>query len=364
MLEANLSSWSKANLVLTYFGAPIPWNHLAYNGDGCTEKNSGGNKNVSRVIKHSIVAHEAYVTIGVLKKNPFYLVVGKKQLPFGEYTDPYTPYQLASPAQMFAQTNAVTAIAGISTDFGFYGSLFAFRGETSPVGATSNNIRNYGVKLGYYDHLNQFNLPNTHFNVSVGYLRNLWDTDALSPNADPNRGWGNWGGSSTSTKIGHPAVEKYDTSNPYNIDPVGGLNAHMDIAYKAFSMSANYTTALEQMLPDDQYSDRYNTSRLWGADVNADYSFKSWNHNSSLGAGIQFSGNAAWFADNKVNKVMDLAKMIPRWRLVGEYKINLFKNTDLSLAVTHGKSYEFAKCTGNTGDRKSTMGLARLSVQF
>lgn len=344
LLEGTLSSWSKVNFNLAYLGAPIQWNKMEPNKE-------------NRYVRHSIVADEAYVTIADLAKYPFYFIAGKKYLPFGDYQDPHTPWQIMSPAQMLAQTNAVTAIAGVSSDFGLYASLFGYRGETAPKDSKNGNIRGFGGKIGYYDNLESFNVPNAHVNFALSYIHNLWDSMAFSPNTEPQWGWIEK--DSSKAKNNHPA-EDYS-----EIDPVGGVSVHGDLAYKAFSMSANFVTAVKKMVDDETYlASQKNSSRFWGADVNADYSFKTLDHNSSLGAGVQFSGNGAWFTDN-TDGTTDWARMIPKWRLLAEYKVNLFKNTDLSLIVSHGKSYDFVNSDDkDPKSRNATLGLARLMIKI
>ncbi len=359
LVNANLSSWSKASLNLAYLGAPIPWNNMFIT----KQKEVGHSTFAYRQIRHTIVADEAYVTIGDLTKYPFYAVFGKKYIPFGNYVDPYVPYQIMSPTQALSQTNAVAGIVGVTTNFGFYANVFAFRGDTYPVGSSTGNIRNFGGLVGYYDNLEAFNVPNAHVNVNLGYIHNLWDSQVFSPNVEPSWALGE-GSSNWTTKINHP-VNSF--GKKYEIDPIGGVSVHGDLAYKAFSMSANFVTAVKKMV-DANYSSQSDSSRFWGADVNAEYAFKTLEHDSHIGAGVQFSGNGAWFGDNKKG-ITDWCRIIPKWRLLGEYKVNLFKNTELDLVVAHGKSYEFAPSTAAqsgdvAGHRNATVGLARLMVQL
>ncbi len=323
LVDAKLSSWSKATVNLAYLGHPILWKQSENLGD-------------RNWVKHSIVADEAYVTIGDLAKYPFYMVVGKKYVPFGDYSDPYAPLQIMSPAQMLSEINAPTVIAGVSSDFGMYASIFALKGEYNPAGS-ANAIRNFGAKIGYYDNLDQFNTPNTHVNFAVSYINNLLDSRVFTANAIPE-----WESRSDTKKIGLTG---------YNKDSVRGLSVHGDLAYKAFSMSANWVGALKNMKEGSG-----DNSKFWGADVNLDYSFKTLDHNSHLGATVQWSGNGKWFS---AVPVTDFANIIPEWRLMGEYKVNLFKNTDLNLVVAHSKNYE-----GATVNKKSTLGLARLMFQL
>lgn len=369
LVNANLSSWSKATFNLAYLGAPVPWNQIGQ----VVAPSSGAPFQASyRYIKHSIVADEAYVQIGKLSEYPFFFVFGKKYIPFGEYTDPHTPYQIMSPVQALTQANAVTAIAGLTTNFGLYGSVYAFRGNTYPLNSQVGVIRNFGGKIGYYDNLEQLNVPGAHVNVNLSYLNNLWDTDVFSPNTEPQWTWYETGGNTTglNVKNNHPVLAYATLNNStgkseYSIDPIGGIALHGDFAYKAFTLSANFASAIKKMvLPT--YSEKAESSRFWAADVGATYSFKTLERNSNLGAGIQWTGNGSWFGDNALG-LTDWVRIIPKWRLLGEYKINLFKNTDLGLVVAHSKSYDFISGTSVTepaGARNTTLGLARLMVQF
>ncbi len=348
LANANLSSWSKATLNVAYIGNPIQWGNTKH-----------------RNINNIVAVDEAYVHIGDLAQNPFYFVVGKKYVPFGTYADAHTPYQIMSPVQALTQLNAVTAIAGLSTNFGLYGSVYALRGETYPIGSSTSTIRNFGAQIGYYNSLEPFNVPNANYNLNVGYLNNLWDTIVFSPNATTPWSWSDGYG----TKLNHP-VAAYATKNDGKqgsaIDPVGGIAVHGDINYKALTLSANFASALKKMVTSD-YSNKADSSRFWAADVGATYAFKTLDRNSHLGAGIQWSGNGSWFGDNNLAAYSDWCKIIPKWRLLGEYKINLFKNTDLGLVVAHSKSYDFVTGASNNdpaGGRNTTLGLARLMVQF
>lgn len=341
LVNANLSNWSKASVNLAYLGAPIPWGKI---NSGVTAKD--------RVIKHGIVADEAYVTLGNLAKYPFYVTVGKKYLPFGDYSKPYAPYHIMSPAQMLAETNAVTVIAGVTTDFGFYGNLFAFRGETYPNSSTSGNLRNFGGKIGYQDHLGAFNLSEAKVNFALGYLHNLWDSQMFGPNVDNS--W-SWGSGSGAKKTNYP--DGVDRS-----DRAGGISAHFDLAYQAFTLCANWVGAIQNMV---QSSYAATSSKLWGADVNAQYAFKTLGRDSSLHAGAQFAGNGKWLGNNTkvlAGSVTDWANMVPNWRVLGGYNYNLFKNTDLNFTVAYGKSFDFGDNMQSA--RNSTIGLLNLRFVF
>lgn len=359
LVNAKLSDWSKATVNLAYLGAPIPWNNLDVNYDP-TASATATNSAAYRHIDHRIILDEGYVTISNLAKTPFYFQVGKKYVPFGSYKDPYVPYQIMSPAQMLAQMNGVTAVLGVSSDFGLYASVFALRGETYSIGSNTGNIRNFGGTIGYYDDMTRFHLNNASGRIEVGYVNNLWDGQFFGPNPSKLAWFERSKGADgvTNVKNNHPGG--------YEMDRVGGVSVHADFSYKAFSMYADWVTAVKDMVKKSYSSEN---SSFWGANVNAQYAFKTLNHDSHLGAGIQWSGHGSWFANNtgssSVDLVTDWTRLVPKWRVLGEYGVNVYKNTDLSFVVSHGKSFDFTKALfGSKDGRNTTLGLVRLAVQF
>lgn len=376
LVNATLNEWSKVTLNMGVLGAPILWNHLDANSIG--NRNEAGfnglNINTGTVPfkKYTPVADEVYVTFANLAKSPFYVKIGKGYIPFGEYSNPYTPIQIMSPAQMLAQTNATAAIAGVASDFGLYADVFGFRGETSPADSSTGAIRNFGARVGYYGKLSGFDMPRAHINVAMSYIKNLWDSQVFSPNAEPQYGY-----RSPNIKQGHPA---FGVGNNYQIDPVGGVSAHADFAYGPFSVYADWVAAVKNMV-NSTYNTSGSSSKFWGANVNAEYAFDTLGRNSFVGLGGQWSGNGNWFgnnaASNNINNtfgntngiVTDFARIIPAWRITGEYQVNIFKNTDIGLVVAHGKGYASQVMTTAAGIKpmpaqRSTLALARLMVQF
>ncbi|CAL7959499.1 conserved exported hypothetical protein [Gammaproteobacteria bacterium] len=356
LVDAALSKWSKASLNLAYLGAPTAFNMIS---DGATLNNY--------TVNHQVYVDEVYVTFADFAKYPAYAKIGKTYVPFGEYNDPYVLWQIESPAQMISQANGPTAIVGVASDFGFYASVFALKGDTYPQGSTTNNIRNFGAKIGYKDNLAHFASPDTSVNLNVSYLRNMWDSVFFTTNTSSPSGL-------TGGNANAPAR-----------DPVGALAVHFDMSYKSLSVYADWAGALKNMastyytnVGDAATLTYANSSRFWGANVNAAYAFETLDHDSSLAAGVQFSGNGQWFntstagasVNPNVNGVSYNANangglfdyIIPKWRAIGEYKVNLVKHTDLSLVYAYSKSYDFA-VTGNNA-RSTNIGLARLGVRF
>ena len=336
LVDVALSHWSKFTLNVAYLGSPSQWQMTSI------DSTSFQNYKVS----HGIFADEAYVTFANLAKHPIYAKIGKMYVPFGEYSDQYIPWQIESPAQMLSQTNGLAAVLGVAPCSGFYASLFGLKGDTSPIDSKAHSIRNWGSKFGFSYNLEHFRAPDVHVNVNASYIHNIWDSLTFTPNTSAPR----------------ELLSKSDTFR----DAVGGIGAHVDFAYKMLSIYADWVGTFKNLHDTYPPLAKYtSSSKFWGANVNAACAFKTLSHDSSLGAGFQFSGNGQWFADKSVNKVGVgavsglFALVIPKWRALAEYKISLCKYTDLSLIYAHSRSYDFSD-----GHRNANLGLARLAVRF
>ena len=334
LADVDLGQYAQFSLNLAYLGAPSQW----YMDDDTTL--------TPNVVSHRIFADEAYVTFANFTQVPLFFKVGKAYVPFGEYSEHYVPWQIESPAQMLAESNGPTAIFGMSSNYGWYASIFALQGETTPLNSKTNNLRNWGGKLGYSNNLGYFHSPDTKVNVNVSYIRNVWDSRIFTPN------------------INSPQT----MTSSYSRNPVGGLSAHIDMSYKAFSAYADWVTTLKDL--QSTYSVTpigSGSSKFWGANVNAAYAFETLARDSSLGAGFQFSGNGEWFASSNDVKAKSegttshglFSLVIPKWRALVEYKVSLDKYADLGLVYAYSKSYDFG-----SNKRSTNIGLARVAVKF
>src|SRR3990172_9133990 len=71
LVNANLSSWSKATVNLAYFGAPNYWEKMEEDRSSSNNPNTKSTKpGAMRNIDHRVAVDEAYVTIGNLAKYP------------------------------------------------------------------------------------------------------------------------------------------------------------------------------------------------------------------------------------------------------------------------------------------------------
>lgn len=374
--NAVLNSWTKATVNLAYIGFPTYTFLPSIYRSNFTTPPGALNINIEwaaeRHTSNVIHADEAYVTFANFCKTPFYFKVGKTYVPFGTYSDPYN-FVLTPMTQQLAQVNQTAAILGFATDMGLYGNVYAFRGNSQAPMDDSGMIRNFGAELGYYGSLSSFDARDAHYNINVGIIRAIQDGDF-------------WTKNTLMRDLFHYS------------HPVAGFAAHADLSWKQFDFFANYVVALKniQIIPDvpkwlsdlgiltqadvDTFVDKYFTDnrKLWAADVNADYAFQTWCHDSKIGLSWQFGGNGDFMAKT-------LHVFYPKYRLQADYKVNLIKNVDFDLVYAYSRSFDYSIngmgfdsippfIIGNTtvniktglpnGTESSNVVLGKLSIQF
>jgi hypothetical protein len=378
LANADINCWTKATLNLAYIGFPkYFYTPSIYRSSYST----GGVTNIDiqwdahRQQTNRFVADEAYVTFSNFERTPFYAQVGKKYLNFVDIANPYN-FVLTPMTQLLGQNNQTAALVGVATDFGLYANAYAFRGKTQPSDADAGNIRNFGAKIGYYDDLSKLGIGCAHYNLNVGWIRAMQDGDF-------------W--------------QKGQVMSDFLMfsDPIGGLSAHGDLNWRQFDVSANFVTALNSVklrpnipgwldqLTNNQaslYADQLvnwwfgdHNTKIWAADINADYVFKTCDRDSKIGLSYQFTGNGQFLGDT-------YHVFFPKTRVEADYKVNILRNTDFTLSVAHNISYDFpdllAKIQNNPiqkfvipsnlvintglpkGKETSNVVLGQLSIQF
>lgn len=290
---------------------------------------------------------DAYITIADFARTPFYTRVGKQYMPFGDY-ERYPV--LNTSVQIIEEVSQPAILVGAVTDSGFYAQAYAFNGPTKEPTDTKYSIRNFGAKIGYYGDLDYFNAKDARCNLNVSWIRNIYDGDNMVANFVDNSDAG------THITGGRNATNR-----------VGGLAGHFDLAVTPFDFAANYVATLNSLVQNiSSYGlTSYTTnSRLWAADVNAGYSFKTMNHDSRMKVTYQWSGNAQFTADLYTPAELSLAHYV----ISAEYKVNLLKNIDFTLAGEHTKSYEYRSAytaiSHASGTRETNIAIGRLAVKF
>lgn len=187
-LDARLSEWSSAHLLLLY---------------------EEGEEN------DHLLVDEGTIVLGNTEKFPLYLTAGKMYLPFGFYET----YLVSDPLTLeLGEINDSALLLGFEAS-GFYGSLYAFNGHINEVGE-EDEIDTWGASLGYGYEGDGFG-----FDVGMDWISNIGDTDGL--------------GGYLEDDIGIDVVDDY----------VDGFAAHAFFNVGPFGLIGEYVTALDEFEP-------------------------------------------------------------------------------------------------------------------
>jgi hypothetical protein len=404
-VDVKVNNWIKAHINLEYLGQPEYYGHDHFfmdpppgpnnmkAGDGHDDEYHNW-KAMSWKYRASkdISLDEAYIDIANFNSTPFYIRAGEQYVAFGDY-DRYP--LVTSLTQWLSETRQPALTVGVITDYGFYAQGYIFNGNYKEWrDEETYRLRNFGAKLGYYGNLSFLTLNDTHFNVDISWIKNMFDTDFFQGSANVYV---------TAAPL-PPQVGDYE--EPYYLQyhtlPVGnvpkavnGFAAHFDISHGPFDFYANYVTAMSDMLRistngviNDDYPNAFvpewekiKNTKLWAADVNADYAFKTLDHESKVGISYQWSDDGdlsalprLYHPGDYFTDTLPWVFSLPHSRFVVDYKVNIWKNTDLGFALVHNSSYAYrkeehpipsvgqARIHEDTVKRNSYEALVRLSV--
>lgn len=324
----------------------------------------------------------AYATIGNMQVSPFYFRVGKQYLPFGAY-DPYGFVTQDNPTTLLTETTAPAAQLGFVLPNGLYGSAYTFAGHsrfsTEPflqdsgpalpvIDSNRRRIQNGGGDLGW-----GWRNGCSKFNLNVGYLANIADSNFLS--------------SYYLNPLFQSAIINYNNpiipALPFDKVPAYTINA--DVAYGPFDVNAHYVTTTKnlettlytafsvdtsQIDPEDAAEVlnelapfNFTKPKAWGVELGVTFPVVA--HQSRLALGYQ--------------QTHHLAGLLPKNRYYVDYMVNLAKWFDLGVAVFQNRDYPFGErrlqntdpddrmtlipIPGGTG-HKSTTGQLRASIKF
>lgn len=282
------SNWLLGFVELSYNGNPTP-------------------AGTFRVSNSGMYVNKAFITIGNFNESPFYGSVGQFYVPFGTYSsamvsDPFT--------KLLARTKARAALVGFQQqdeNSAFYGSLYAFRGDTDPH---NNRINNGGVNVGY-----KFNAGTLSGNVGGGVIANLADSVGMQSSGFDD---------STQTEMLQNRVPAYNLRGSFsfgkNIDIIGEVVS----ATRSFSMQ--------------DMSFNSHGAKPWAADLQALYSFPILDCKpSSIGVNIERTGQA-------------LALGLPETRYSAVFNTSLLKHTLQSLEFRRDHFYGSSKVATVAGN--------------
>jgi hypothetical protein len=217
-VDAKVSPWLKAHINLAYIG-DINRGYYAF------ARSDKLNTRISAPSTFNV--DEVYADIGNFARSPFYARLGKQYPGFGDYDR----YPIITPlTQLLSETRATSATVGAVTNMGFYFNASAFNGPTTKNNSAQNNIDNFTAKVGYFGMIRNIGSQDTHYNIDVSWINNMYDTNYIAPL---------YGVALTPLGIG--------TGLSFYSSKVGGFAAHADVDYGPFSFWANYVTALKKL---------------------------------------------------------------------------------------------------------------------
>lgn len=258
-----------------------------------------------RVSNSNVYVNKAFVTLGNFSESPFYGSFGQFYVPFGTYSsvmvsDPFT--------KLIARTKARAALVGFQQQDAnaFYGSVYTFRGDTSPH---NNRINNGGLNLGY-----KFNAGSISGNVGGGVIANLADSVGMqSSGFDTSTG---------SERIQH-RVPAYDLRGTLSISESIDLIGEFISASKRFSM---------QDMAFNSHG-----AKPWAVNLEAAYSFPILdNKPSTIGLGVSRTSQA-------------LALGLPETRYSAVFNTSLLKQTLQSVEFRRDHLYGSSQTASVSG---------------
>ncbi len=259
---------------------------------------------------------EGIITIGNTEQFPLYLSAGKMYVPFGNFEsnmiqDPLT-LELGETRESAAQIGFESA--------GFYGSVYVFNGD---IGETNDNnkVDNYGANIGF-----AFEQDQLSFDVGVGYINNITDSDFLTDALDEVS----------------PGVDETD-------DYVSGFAAHMIMNMGPFQLIGEYVGAVEE----------YNTGEMGTKSVSPE----SWNIEAAFTQEILGKETTFALAYQGTHDCvfMQTDSALPENRYMTAIGINILKNTALTLEYMHDVDYGTHE--GGTDQRNDTVS-AQVAITF
>jgi len=275
---------------------------------------------------------EAYITIRDFAQSPFFFRAGKMYVPFGDNPDVYPiTYSFT---QLLSQTRGTAVQLGWVGNRGLYASAYLLSGAESSfklarrqtavvftgLGAPDDyaqsftEVNNWGAQAGYcggYD--------DVHYRLSASYIKDIRDVwflaginDLVKYSFIRNDGRGGMG---------------------YRFHQVGGGALHGDLTYGPVYFSANYVSALGDLLDgrgrarqENRRHHHDNDTRIAAADINGTYNTSFLGYNSSFNLSYQRS----W----------DSAPVLPEWRILASVGACILPWTTLTLEYHYDRDFD------------------------
>lgn len=240
-----------------------------------------------------VFVNKAFITIGDLLRSPFYGTFGQFYVPFGVYSS----FMVSSTfTTILARTKARAIELGFQQqqDDAFYGSLYAFRGDSHA--SNSSKINNGGINFGY-----KFKTHNILANFGGGLILNIADSGGLQ------------------VANNFQQYEKISHGVPaYDLHANLGIGDHIDLI-------AEFISATKQFSLNDMSFNGHG-AKPSAFDIEGTYSFTFYGKPTTIGIGYQKSNQA-------------LALQIPLTRYSLVLNTSWWRNTLQSLEIRHDNQY-------------------------
>jgi hypothetical protein len=327
-LLAEINSWASAYVALDYqsYAPPV----------GYTASNS------------AVYVDRAFLTIGNLKKTPFYGSIGQINVPFGTYdnffiTDPLT--------LTLAKTKEKAVVLGYAGTFGLsnlYAQVYTFAGEAYTN--SSGTINNGGVNVGY-----KYNGQNFNTHIGAGVIMNIADAknsqgsysqgNESPTNAVPGTVPGGFQGFGFNNGLGAHNSEHIDHNVP-------ALDLHATFAmFSHYNIFAEYITALRSFDVNDL---SYNGDGALVSAFNLEFGYTNFvfSRPYTLAVGYEQS----W---------QSLALSMPQYRAAASAAISFWRNTVEKIEYYHDINYNSSDTASGGGlyHPVNSLGSQRNTVQ-
>jgi hypothetical protein len=300
-LDAEITNWFSGHVLLLHeeFSDNIP--HLHAQG------------------QTGMLVDEAYIEFGNPFLSSFSLQVGHIYIPFGNYQT----NMVSDPFTLEIGESRESAIV-LNYDRNFYFSLYMFNGDLMESGG-DNAIDNMGVNLGY-----AYQGDTISFDIGVGYINNIKETDGLSNSIINNRDTLN---ESIPGLFPDPVeVEEY----------TAGIATHLVFNWGNITFIGELVAAMDDFAADELYASK--VAKPSASNVEVAYSI---NDNLTMALGFQNS--------------VDMASYLPENRTI--FGVSYQLDTGTSLAFEFASDKDFGASDGGSGESASTTTI-QLAAEF
>ncbi len=266
---------------------------------------------------------EAFLTLGK-EGSPIFLTVGQQYVAFGNFET----HMISDSLTLEIGEARETALqANVEYD-GFYGSIFAFNGDTqeNPIGGTGENkIDHYGLNIGLAAETKTFG-----YDVGLSYINDIGDSDGVT---------GALGGETVAA-----ALPDYQYVN--------ALGTHVLLNMGQFSFIGEYIGALGSFnVGHLNFNNQGAVLQAWNTELG--YSLNMFGKKASLALGYQGTKEA-------------LALGLPKNRYLVGLSMGIYDNTTVSFEYAHEQDYnidETANGAAGTGNEQDRLTL-QLALEF